>query len=249
MDWLPWTPNRGAVAANADFVRLSTVDAPATAYSDGQLDDYGATGLRWSPPLTLTVRARLGATHGGGIHGTAGFGLWNDPGGARLKRLALPRAVWFFYASPPSNLALDSMVPGVGWLAMTFDASQLRTLVLLPFAPLGLLLMQGAWLRRALWPIAQWALGVRQMPLRVEPSAWHTYRIEWQTRRVAFWVDDELVLETPLSPRGPLGLVLWIDNQYAVVTPRGLVRGGLLAAPGEQWLDVAELEVRAGEYL
>ena len=246
MNWLSWTPNCGAVADNADYIRLSTLDATATAYSDGQLDDYGATGLRWSPPLTLTVRARLGGSHGGGIHGTAGFGLWNDPGGARLKRLALPRAVWFFYASPPSNLALDSLVPGVGWLAMTFDASQLRTLALLPFAPLGLLLMQGAWLRRALWPIAQWALGVRQMPLQVDPSAWHTYRIEWQPRRVAFWVDDALVLETPLSPRGPLGLVLWIDNQYAIVTPRGVVRGGLLDASGEQWLDIADLHVTSG---
>ena len=84
------------------------------------------------------------------------------------------------------------------------------------------------------------------MPLRVAPSAWHTYRIEWQPRRVAFWVDDALVLETPLSPRGPLGLVLWIDNQYAIVTPRGVVRGGLLDASGEQWLDIADLHVTSG---
>ena len=244
MDWLSWTPNCGAVADNADYIRLSTLDATATAYSDGQLDDYGTAGLCWSPPLTLNVRARLAGENG--IHGTAGFGLWNDPGGSRLKRLALPRAVWFFYASPPSTLALDSLVPGVGWLAMTFDAARGRTLALLPFAPLGLLLMQGAWLRRALWPIAQWALGVRQMPLQVDPSVWHTYRIEWQPRRVAFWVDDALVLETPLSPRGPLGLVLWIDNQYAIVTPRGVVRGGLLDASGEQWLDIADLHVTSG---
>lgn len=243
LDWAVWAPGAGRIAERAEGLRLSTVDAERSAYSDAQLDDYASGGLRWRPPLSMAFRARLGAASGL-PQGTAGFGLWNDPGGSRTRRLALPRAIWFFYASPPSDLALDGLAPGSGWLAMTIDASRRPLLALLPLAPLALALMQHRWLRRALWPIGQWALGARQVPLRVDLAGWHDYRIEWLPRRARFWVDGALVLDTPFSPRGPLGMVLWIDNQYAVVTPRGVLRGGLLDAPGEQWLDIAELEVR-----
>ncbi len=245
--WHPWTPNAGRIEQRDEYLRLALDDATASAYSDAQLDDYGGPPgqLVWRPPLTLTVRARLGAA-GAGIRGTAGFGLWNDPGGSRRKRLALPRAIWFFYASPPSNIALDSLVPGAGWKAMTFDAARLRLLLLAPLAPLALLLMQVGWLRRALWPIGQWALGVREALVPGDHSQWHTYQIEWLADRARFSVDDVVLLDTPLSPRGPLGLVLWIDNQYAIVTPRGQLGGGILATPGAQWLDVMELTVSAG---
>ncbi len=244
--WHTWTPNAGRIEQHDEYLRLALDDTTASAYSDAQLDDYGATGqLDWRPPLTLTVRARLGGT-GARVRGTAGFGLWNDPGGSRRKRLALPRAIWFFYASPPSNIALDSLVPGYGWKAMTFDAARLRLALLAPFAPLALLLMQVRWLRQALWPIGQWALGVREALVPGDASQWHTYRIEWLPGRARFSVDDVLLLDTPLAPRGPLGLVLWIDNQYAIVTPRGQLGGGLLAAPGTQWLDLMEVTVSVG---
>ncbi|HYF62243.1 MAG TPA: hypothetical protein VD886_05470 [Herpetosiphonaceae bacterium] len=242
LDWAVWAPGAGRIEEHDEYLRLATADASGAAYSDAQLDDYAGTGLRWRPPMTMEFRARLGAA-AGLPRGTAGFGLWNDPGGSRTRRLALPRALWFFYASPPSNLALDGLAPGAGWLAMTIDASRRPLLALLPLTPLALALMQHPWLRRALWPIGQWALGARQVALRINPGDWHAYRIEWQSRRARFWVDGALVLDTPFAPRGPLGLVLWIDNQYAVVTPRGALRGGLLAAPGEQWLDIAELEI------
>ena len=241
-EWAVWATGAGRVERRAEYLRLTTVEASGSAYSDAQLDDYATGGLRWRPPLTMSFTARLGASAGQPV-GTAGFGLWNDPGGSRMRRPALPRALWFFYASPPSNLALDGLAPGAGWLAMTLDASRRPLLALLPLAPLALALMQHPWLRRALWPIGQWALGARQVPLRVDPAGWHTYRIEWLARRARFWVDGRLALDTPFAPRGPLGLVLWIDNQYAVVTPRGVLRGGLLAAPGEQWLDIADLEI------
>src|SRR5579875_745817 len=51
------------------------------------------------------------------LRGTAGFGFWNYPFSARGDILMLPEAVWFFYASPPSNMALVPGIPGWGWKA------------------------------------------------------------------------------------------------------------------------------------
>lgn len=242
-NWHHWAPGGGRIAADGRQISLSLEDAGADRYADAQLDDYGADGaLRWSPPLALSVRARLGAD-GGAPRGTAGFGFWNDPGGTVRRRLAPPRAAWFFYASPPSDIALDSLVAGHGWKAMTIDASRPPFLALLPFAPLAIPLMWQPWLRRALWPIGQWALGVREAPVRAPMGDWHGYRLEWRRDRVTFYVNGDELLASAFAPRGPLGLVLWIDNQYAIVTPGGRLGGGLLAAPGRQWLELRELRV------
>ena len=51
------------------------------------------------------------------LRGTAGFGFWNYPFSMRGDILMLPEAIWFFYASPPSNMALVPGIPGWGWKA------------------------------------------------------------------------------------------------------------------------------------
>jgi hypothetical protein len=56
-----------------------------------------------------------------------------------------------------------------------------------------------------------------------------------------WWVDGQPALEALTSPRGPLGFVAWIDNQYAVVTPQGKLRFGLIDAPFEQWIEIADV--------
>jgi len=52
------------------------------------------------------------------------------------------------------------------------------------------------------------------------------------------------VLEDAPSPRGPLGFVMWPDNQYMVVKPWGRFGWGLLKAPGRQWLEVDRLVIK-----
>ena len=42
-------------------------------------------------------------------------------------------------------------------------------------------------------------------------------------------MDDELVFESQVSPRPPLGLVIWIDNQFAAFTPEGNIADAALA--------------------
>ena len=71
---------------------------------------------------------------------------------------------------------------------------------------------------------------------------WHNYALEWQAQWVLFQVDGRVIFETPLSPRGRLGLVLWIDNQYAAWRPDGRLGYGTLSNP-DAWLEITNLEL------
>lgn len=176
--------------------------------------------------------------------GTAGFGFWNDPFVMTEKRVpALPRALWFFYASPPSDIKLDLHTPGYGWKAATIDAARWPFLLLAPTIPVAVPLMRVESAYRRLWPIGQRAIGVSEAPVPQDMTAWHTYVIEWGLTAARFLVDGQVVLDCTTPPKGPLGLVIWIDNQYMVVTPQGRLRHGRLAKPGEQWLELAAVTV------
>ncbi len=249
--WRQYIVGNGALEPTGTTLRLVTTDASSQHYSDAQIDDYQGLLRRqflWHPPLRLTVRARFShpSAHGpsGGLIGTAGFGFWNDPfmmTGARVP--TLPRAIWFFYASPPSAMKLDLHCPARGWKAATVDATRTTALLLAPFAPLAVLLMNFRPLYHALWPPIQRAVGVREAMLEIEMTTWHTYSIEWTTEQASFSVDGRMMLQNAPSPQGPLGFVIWLDNQYMVVTPWGRLGWGLLDVPGRQWMEVDWLSI------
>jgi hypothetical protein len=128
----------------------------AAGYADAQVDDYGLPSVKrrrdylWQPGVRLSVKARF-SHEAGALRGTAGFGFWNAPfGDPTVRWPALPQAVWFFYASAPSDLPLALSGPGQGWFAATIDAGQRSALALAPTAPLVLLLHQLPPLRRRL---------------------------------------------------------------------------------------------------
>ncbi|MCK6540590.1 MAG: hypothetical protein L6Q26_11100 [Anaerolineales bacterium] len=77
----------------------------------------------------------------------------------------------------------------------------------------------------------------------VDPTQWHRYRLEWSPNRVSFDVDEVRVFESVVRPNPPLGLVIWIDNQYAAFTPEGRIGFGVLENPEPAWLEVKEVEV------
>ena len=244
--WNRYVLGGGTLQPSGNTLRFVNVDATSKQLAEAQIDDYQTLPRRrfpWRPPLTLTVRARF--SHGNGVlRGTAGFGFWNDPFMMTGKRWpTLPRALWFFYASSPSNMKLNIDVPGYGWKAATIDALRLPFFLLAPFAPLAIPLMNVRPLYRTLWPVGQRAIGVREATATADMTEWHSYAIEWGVRTARFWVDDEPILQSDTSPRGPLGFVMWLDNQYMVATPWGRFRYGLLDAPGKQWMEVDWLTI------
>ncbi len=244
--WRRYLVGVGALEATDSTLRFVLAGATHRQYSDAQIDDYQGLSRRrflWRPPLKLTVRARFSHPTGE-LRGTAGFGFWNDPflmTGARLP--TLPRAVWFFYGSPPSNMKLDLDTPGCGWKAATIDALRPTALLLAPLALPAVLLMNVPSLYQRLWPLIQRAINVQEAALDADMTAWHTYEMAWGEERARFSVDGEPILEDAPPPRGPLGFVMWLDNQYMVATPQGRFRWGLLDVPDRQWMEVDSLAI------
>ena len=245
--WHTYLKGQGSLQFTGNTLQLVNTDTAAAHYTDAQIDDYQTLPRRnflWQPPLQMTVRARF-SHPAGTLSGTAGFGFWNDPFMMTgLRWPAFPRVIWFFYSSSPSNMKLDLHTPGPGWKAGTLDANRWPFFLLLPLAPLAVPLMNVDKLYQTFWPIGQRALHVNEALLTVDMTQWHTYRIRWQKKAAHFEVDGKVVLQSQTSPRGPLGFVLWLDNQYMVVTPKGHFKYGLLAAPGEQWLELDRLEIK-----
>jgi hypothetical protein len=247
--WNSHIQGTGALEQAGGTLRLVNADTTSRQMANAQVDDYRGLPRRhfaWRPPLTMTARARF-SHPAGELSGTAGFGFWNDPFMMTGKRWpTLPRALWFFYASPPSNMKLDVRTPGHGWKAATIDALRWPFFLLAPLAPIAIPLMNVRPLYRTFWPIGQRTIGVCEAPVGVDMTAWHTYVIRWESRATRFQVDGETVLAGDTSPQGPLGFVMWLDNQYMVVTPWGKVGYGWLDAPGHQWVEVDTLAIEPG---
>jgi hypothetical protein len=229
----------GRVIAEAGQIRLERPASTTAAYSNAQIDEYGQGTFPYAPPCRLSLRARF-SHPAPSLIGTAGFGFWNAPVQTGLR---LPKVAWFFFGSPPLQIALAQDQRGRGFMAATMDAANWRFLALAPTAPLGFLLMRWPWFYRNFWPVGQAAIGYSEYDLDLDLTTPHHYALDCLPDRVDFWLDGQKIHSTPRSPRGPLGLVIWIDNQYAVVTPQGRFGWGLLACEESQWLEISDLEI------
>ena len=224
--------------------RLWIPAGSATSYRLSQLDDHLHMARRDYPcsaPTRLELDARVSSAT---LPGTWGFGLWNDPygfsigpGDGFLRLPALPNAAWFFYSSPVSYLSFRDDKPANGLLAQTFSSPGFRPLLLraaltLPFAPRAA--------RRLLTRIIREdsARLDGTAPAAIDTTQWHRYALDWTAERTRFLVDDAPVLDTPLSPRGPLGIVIWIDNQHAAFTPAGKISFGAEPNPAPAWMEI-----------
>ena len=208
------------------------------AYRFAQIDDYFGLPRRKFPhhALTLSLRARTSSST---IPGTWGFGLWNDPfgmslgfGANRFRLPTLPNAAWFFGASPENHLSFSDK-PAQGFLAQSFRSPIFHTSLL----PAGMLLPFSAkTTRRMLSKV----IAEDSSALGVDVTQWHSYKLEWSESRVAWYLDEVQVSESPVSPNPPLGLVIWIDNQFAAFKPDGKIGFGVLEG-GEEWLEIEDL--------
>lgn len=221
-------------------LRLATANAHSQRYSNAQIDDYGRRArsqLPWRPPVRLTIRARFPTS----IIGTAGFGFWNSPISPLGSLPALPAAIWFFYASPPSDMRPVLNQAGAGWKAACMDLTTTRAMALAPLAPVAIGLARQshfAHLRNRLWRRIQHNLRIAEASLGALDPAWRTYQIEWHPTHARFLVDEQVVLEAPYAPRGPLGFVTWVDTQYLIATVDGQFGWGLLDVPQVQYFDI-----------
>lgn len=232
----------GRIEVMNNVSRLLVAYATHTRYSNAQLDDrlvHPNQSLIHRPPLRLKLRARFSPQD---LIGTAGFGFWNNPMFGLSNPVPLPRAIWYFYASPPSHMDLAMNVPGCGWKAAMIDATKLSALAMAPLALPVVLLNRSQRLYHRIWPFVQRNLTIQEtlLPLALLPE-WHTYIIEWGLQHVVFRVDGEVVLETNQSPHGPMCFVAWIDNRLAIVTPTGTVQFGLFDVAQPQWLEIEDL--------
>jgi hypothetical protein len=229
--------------------QLEIPAGPAGSYRVAQLDSY--TGLSrssfpHSAPFQMRLRARASSSR---LPGTWGFGLWNNPFGMALltgkekQRLpALPNTAWFFFASPENYLSLRDNLPANGGLAGVFRSARLPAALLLlgaPALPLLLLPPAARLLRRA----ARLLVKEDSAEVSVQVEEWHTYELSWTGEGVSFQVDGNAIHSTSLTPLGPLGFVLWIDNQYAAMRPNGKMSFGTLPNPEPAWIEVEELEL------
>jgi len=85
--------------------------------------------------------------------------------------------------------------------------------------------------------IAGKIIGEDSLLFDLDVCQWHTYNLLWRESGVAFNVDNAIVFESPISPRGPLGLVIWIDNQYAAWAPEGRIGMGTLQQKAPAWME------------
>lgn len=239
--------------------RLGIQKGDAQHYRDAQLDDYFRLPRHKFPhhALTLSLRARASDSS---IPGTWGFGLWNDPfgmslgfGGTPFRLPMLPNAVWFFSASSHNYLSFTDDKPAQGFLAQTFRAPKFHPLLFL----CGLVFpFSRKWARKILGRVIKedslqlYAASMQEhTPLghlapalhSVDVTQWHAYRFEWSPQRVLFYVDDLQVFESSVSPNPPLGLIIWIDNQYAAFTPEGKIGVGVLENTDPAWLEITDL--------
>ena len=224
--------------------KLGIQKGDSLSYRDAQLDDYSQLPRHKFPhrTLSLSLRARISSISPAG---TWGFGLWNDPfglslgfGGSPFRLPALPNAVWFFYASPQNYLSFTDNKPAQGFLAQTFRSPKFHPLLMLvgltlPFSP------------RSTRILLSKVIDEDSIALRVDVTQWHKYKLEWEAKRTAWYIDDVLAFESPVSPNAsrPLGVIIWIDNQYAAFTPEGKIAFGVLENE-EEWLEIKGLEIK-----
>ena len=229
--------------------RLEIPPSPKNRYRLAQVDDYQGLPrrlLKWEPPFTFSLQARASSET---IPGTWGFGLWNNPfglailKGAEILRLpALPNTAWFFFASPQNFLSLRDDLSAQGGLAAVFRSVRLPApLLALGVPALPLLLWRPA--ARRLRKLARHFVRQDAVELTISVSEWHAYELSWQAEQVTFRVDGVVVLRTDLAPHGPLGLVIWVDNQYAAFPAEGRLRFGTLENPEPAWIEIRDLRL------
>lgn len=249
------TQGAGISKTESGIWHLEIPRGKAGQYRLAQIDDYSQLSrgkFPWQPPVCMSLCVRSSSPDV--MPGTWGFGLWNDPFSLSLgfkgrspRFPTLPNTAWFFFASPPNHLSLRDDLPAQGNLAAAFCAPHLsfplRALAS-PMLTLFVVPLLSRFLRHLLRNFIKQDAG----DFNLNPSSWHSYKINWTKKRVSFWLDGELVKITNVTPVGPLGLIIWIDNQYAAFHPNSILRFGTLPTREPAWIEIKDLKIRNSSF-
>lgn len=248
------TPGASIDEALPNAWRLQLPPGRSGRYRLAQLDDYTRLPRKrfpWKAPIALQLDVRASSSN---ISGTWGFGFWNDPfslslglGGGVRRLPALPNAAWFFFASSPSHLALKDHLAAQGFMAAAFRSPAWSPALLGAgqlVLPLLLIPPLSKGVRRAAARIIQQS----SQRVIIDPTNWHHYQIDWEDHQVQFRVNGQLVATSYVSPQEPLGIVIWLDNQFAAWNPDGRIRWGTLKTTDNPWIEIRRLQVNRKEH-
>lgn len=235
--------------AHTNIRRLWIPAGPAGEYRLAQLDNFSNLPRQMfphSPPTSVTFKARASSAQ---IPGTWGVGYWNDPfslklgfsGGTR-RYPALPNTAWFFFASQENYLSLRDDLPANGCLAAVFQSPNTALVLRLIGTPASALLLFPP-LARFLRKIARKYIHQEAVTCDIIPTDWHNFAIFWQSSSLSFVIDGQVALKTQCMPTPPLGLVIWIDNQFASFRKSGRLQAGTLENLEEAWIEIADLHL------
>lgn len=254
LHWTQLTTGGGKLQISKSVLRMGFESARIGKYTDTQIDDYTTLSRSehlWKPPLRMIVRARFSHPAAnakstekskGILRGTAGFGFWNRPFSMQGKWFTLPESIWFFYSAPPSNMSLVPCIPGWGWKAQVVHTR--RPGMIFYSIPL-ILAMAYERVTSNIKPASyfmQKVTGTAEAMINEDMTKWHIYTLEWYPHESKLWVDKKLVLHVPWAPTQSLGFVAWLDNEYAVATPQGILRFGKCVS-GPQRLDIDYVKI------
>jgi len=151
-----------------------------------------------------------------------------------------PNALWFFYASPQSDMAFARGVRGSGWKAATLNGGRADKLTM----ALGNLVFRLPGMSQLVFNLAQTLFHAHERILDdVALTDWHTYRLDWLARAAIFFVDDSEVLGAPNPPMVPLGFVAWVDNNAATMGPGRDFDFKRIAVPQRQWMELSRVRI------
>jgi len=245
------TPGSKVTYLSPDCWRLEIPPGEGGSYRWAQLDDYQKLPRKkflWEPPVTIKLSARVSQNH---HSGTWGFGFWNDPfnmslglGGTSRRLPAFPNTAWFFFASSENYLSIQDHLPANGMLAVTFSSPTISPLLFAP-ASLALPLAFTRSTARLMRKLLRFFIKEDSISMQGDWTVLHDFELIWEPQRVCFCLDGKRCMETQVAPKGKLGAVIWIDNQFACFPPSGALKTGTLQTVTPGWLEVKNVSIQA----
>ena len=240
--WVRFCTGHATIESGPGLARFVVDGAEQGHLSDAEIDDHRAVPrhkLPWTPPLRMSIRARM-SHRAGEMLGTAGFGFWNDPFDWVGNVQVPPNALWFFYASPQSDMAFVPKIAGHGWKAAMLNAGRADKLTM----ALGNFIFQLPGMSKLVFRAAQARTDAAEIILNdAMLTDWRDYRIDWLENEARFFVDEVEVLRAPNPPRVPLGFVAWVDNNFAAMGPGREFAFGRMAISQRQWMELAHVKI------